>query len=100
MSRAAADWNFDLDKDNLGATYGTGPFVNVNVSRTDSTHATITFTDSGFTVKRTWSGDTLGIPANLGGLIFSADGNALYVVGAADTTSSGPLNGYRSPEHC
>src|SRR5690349_1060274 len=44
---------------------------------------------SGFTVKNTFSGTTLGLPVDLGGLTFSPDGNTLYVVGAVDSTSSG-----------
>jgi len=59
----------------------------------------ITFGVSGFQVKRVWAGSSLsatgtsrpslGIPANLGGMLFSGDGNTLYIVGAADDTTSG-----------
>ena len=59
----------------------------------------ITFSVSGFQVKRVWAGSSLsstgtsrpslGIPANLGGMLFSGDGNTLYIVGAADDTTSG-----------
>lgn len=42
-----------------------------------------------FAVKRTWSGPTeLGIPANLGGLLFSADGATLYAVGNSERAAS------------
>ena len=36
----------------------------------------------------TWRADDLGIPSNLGGLFFSDDGRFVFVVGAADTSSS------------
>ena len=59
----------------------------------------ITFNVSGFEVKRVWAGSpvsatgtsrsSLGVPANLGAILFSRDGNTLYVVGAADDTTSG-----------
>ena len=59
----------------------------------------ITFSISGFQVRRVWAGSSLsstgtsrsslGIPANLGGMLFSGDGNTLYIVGAADDTTSG-----------
>src|SRR6185503_5458351 len=38
--------------------------------------------------KRTWSGADLGIPGNIGGLVFSPSGNELYVVGDADEPES------------
>lgn len=41
-----------------------------------------------FQVKRTWSGAALGIPANLGGLVFSPAGDQLYVIGHADEPTS------------
>src|SRR5262245_32922681 len=41
-----------------------------------------------FAVKNTYSATNLGIPGPLGGLIFSADGNTLYVVGASEASTS------------
>jgi hypothetical protein len=42
LQQAKADmFSFDLNSANIA---GTGPFVNVNINRTDSTHATFTFT--------------------------------------------------------
>src|SRR5262249_40193782 len=41
-----------------------------------------------FQVKNTFSSTTLGIPGPLGGLLFSTDGNLLYVVGASETATS------------
>jgi hypothetical protein len=41
-----------------------------------------------FQVKSTFAGASLGIPAPLGGLMFSADGSVLYVVGASEASSS------------
>ena len=41
-----------------------------------------------FAVTNTWSGASLGIPAPLGGLLFSADGATLYVVGASEASDS------------
>src|SRR5262245_33563674 len=41
-----------------------------------------------FTVKRTFSGATIGVPQELGAAVFSADGSVLYVVGNADRTNS------------
>ena len=59
----------------------------------------ITFSIPGFQVMRVWAGSplsstetsrpSLGIPANLGAMLFSRDGNTLYIVGAADDTTSG-----------
>jgi len=59
----------------------------------------ITFSIPGFQVMRVWAGSplsstetsrpSLGIPANLGAILFSRDGNTLYIVGAADDTTSG-----------
>src|SRR5689334_18383643 len=43
---------------------------------------------AGFQVKHTWSATSLGIPGNLGALLFSADGNTLYVVGASESSIS------------
>src|SRR5205814_4725647 len=43
--------------------------------------------DPNYQMKRTWSTDSLGIPSELGGLLFSGDGKTLYVVGA----SGGPM---------
>ena len=61
----------------------------------------IAFDDTGFRVASVWTGSSLGIPVspdpacvitntctNLGGILFSPDGNTLYVVAAADTTTS------------
>jgi len=39
-------------------------------------------------LKNTFSGTGLGLPAPLGGLMFSSDGTVLYVVGASETTVS------------
>ena len=41
-----------------------------------------------FQVKRTWSASDLGVPAPLGGLVFSPDGGTLYIVGDADEIES------------
>ena len=41
-----------------------------------------------FAVKRTFAAADLGIPANLGGLLFSADGATLYAVGASESNAS------------
>jgi len=41
-----------------------------------------------FSIKRTFSGTTIGLPMELGGALFSADGNTLYVVANADRTGS------------
>lgn len=41
-----------------------------------------------FQVKHTFSSTTLGIPGPLAGLLFSTDGNLLYVVGASETATS------------
>src|SRR5262249_49660820 len=41
-----------------------------------------------FQVKNTFSGTGLGLPAPLGGLMFSSDGTVLYVVGGSETTAS------------
>ncbi len=59
----------------------------------------ISFNVPGFQVTRVWAGSaldanmasrsSLGIPANIGGLLFSSDGNTLYVVGAASGDGSG-----------
>src|SRR5947207_14478604 len=43
--------------------------------------------DPNYQMKRMWSADSLGIPTELGGLLFSGDGKTLYVVGA----SGGPM---------
>ena len=61
----------------------------------------IAFDDTGFRVASVWTGSSLGIPVssdpacvitntctNLGGILFSPDGNTLYVVAASDTTTS------------
>src|SRR5262249_55932572 len=41
-----------------------------------------------FTVKRTIAGSTIGVPQELGGALFSPDGNTLYLVGSADRATS------------
>lgn len=41
-----------------------------------------------FQVKNTFSGDSLGVPGPLGGLLFSPDGSVLYVVGASENPGS------------
>ena len=41
-----------------------------------------------FAIKQTFDGATLGVPRELGGLHFSADGSVLYVVGDADRSTS------------
>lgn len=41
-----------------------------------------------FSVKRTFQGSALGVPRELGGVVFSADGSVLYVVGDADRSTS------------
>jgi hypothetical protein len=41
-----------------------------------------------FSVKRTFEGSALGVPRELGGAVFSADGSVLYVVGDADRSTS------------
>ncbi len=41
-----------------------------------------------FQVKNTFSAASLGLPGPLGGLLFSADGGVLYVVGASESTRS------------
>jgi hypothetical protein len=51
--------------------------------------AVVTLDDPGnFQVKNTFSATSLGIPGPLAGLLFSADGNLLYVVGASETPTS------------
>src|SRR5262245_60873087 len=41
-----------------------------------------------FSVKRTYAGSTIGVPQELGGALFSPDGNTLYLVGSADRATS------------
>ncbi len=42
-----------------------------------------------FEVTNIWSGpNELGVPGNLGGMLFSPDGNLLYIVGESETTRS------------
>lgn len=41
-----------------------------------------------FEIVNIWSGASLGVPGDLGALFFSEDGNTLYVVGNAETSSS------------
>ena len=51
--------------------------------------AVVTLEDpANFQVKNTFGATGLGIPGPLGGLLFSADGNLLYVVGASETATS------------
>lgn len=51
--------------------------------------AVVTLDDpANFQVKNTFSAASLGIPGPLAGLLFSADGNLLYVVGASETATS------------
>jgi len=51
--------------------------------------AAVTLEDpANFAVRHTYSSTDLGIPGPLGGLIFSADGNTLYVVGASEASTS------------
>ena len=54
-----------------------------------SARAAITLEDpTNFQVKNTFSGTALGLPAPLGGLMFSSDGKVLYVVGASESSTS------------
>jgi hypothetical protein len=54
-----------------------------------SARAAITLDDpTNFQVRNTFSGTGLGLPAPLGGLMFSSDGTVLYVVGASETSTS------------
>ncbi len=55
------------------------PFTTIAVTLTDPDN---------FGVKKTWSGSSLGLPGNLGGLLFSPDGRTLYVVGDSETLKS------------
>jgi VCBS repeat-containing protein len=41
-----------------------------------------------FGVKRTWAGSSLSVPGNLGGMLFSGDGQTLYVVGNSERSYS------------
>ena len=51
--------------------------------------AVVTLDDpANFEVKHTFSSTFLGIPGPLAGLLFSADGNPLYVVGTSETSTS------------
>jgi hypothetical protein len=49
----------------------------------------VTFEDpDNFGEKRTWSGSSLSVPGNLGGMLFSDDGQTLYVVGNSEASNS------------
>lgn len=41
-----------------------------------------------FGVKRTWAGSSVSVAGNLGGMLFSGDGQTLYVVGNSETSYS------------
>src|ERR1043166_7076968 len=69
--------------------------------RSAAVTTSIVFDVPGFSVARLWTGSSLGVPVssnpacvdtntctNLGAIRFSADGNTLFVVGAADKTTS------------
>ena len=54
-----------------------------------SISSAITFEDpANYRVKNRWTASSLGIPDNLGGLLFTADGATLYVVGASEEDTS------------
>lgn len=42
-----------------------------------------------YQVRQIWSGAALGLPSPLGGMLFSADGKTLYVVGGSEQISGG-----------
>ena len=49
----------------------------------------VTFDDpDNFGVKRSWSGSSLSVPGNLGGMLFTDDGQTLYVVGNSERSNS------------
>jgi hypothetical protein len=49
----------------------------------------VTFDDpDNFGLKRSWSGGSLSVPGNLGGMLFTDDGQTLYVVGNSEASSS------------
>jgi len=49
----------------------------------------VTFEDpDNFGEKRTWSGSSLNVPGNLGGMLFTDDGQTLYVVGNSEASNS------------
>lgn len=49
----------------------------------------VTFDDpDNFGVKRSWSGSSLSVPGNLGGMLFTGDGQTLYVVGNSERSNS------------
>lgn len=63
--------------------------ASLTLSLFPSRAAAITLDDpANYHVRKIWSGSELGLPSPLGGMIFSADGNTLYVVGASEQSSS------------
>jgi hypothetical protein len=48
----------------------------------------VMFDDPSLALEQTWTSAALNLPQNLGGLFFSADGDTLYVVGDANSSSS------------
>lgn len=59
------------------------------VSLAPQVRAAVVLEDPAYSLKRTWSGPVeLGVPFYLGGLMFSADGATLYLIGESESSNS------------